>query len=121
MDMDAWLDMYPPEDKDKNRPLRKTPPVSAGKLKKMQPQRSLDLHGLTAAEARSELSAFLSKAKSDGLKKVLIIHGKGYHSAGKPVLKDEVVRFLERCNDAGTFGTAPRDLGGSGATWVLIK
>ena len=121
MGMDDWLKMYPPEDKDMSADKSKTVPVSRKRLLKQSTQKSLDLHGLTAGEARAEVEAFLKKSKRQGLKKVLIIHGKGYHSAGKPVLKNEVINVLERSPIAGEFGTADRKEGGSGAVWVLLK
>lgn len=121
MGMEQWLDKYPPQDKDKRKPETKAVPVSRKKLVKMPAERSLDLHGLTADEACSEVEAFLRESKRRGLKKVLIIHGKGYHSSGEPVLKKEVFRLLERNSLAGEFGAADRKEGGSGAVWVLLK
>ena len=121
MDMDDWLKMYPPEDKDTKSDKPRNVPISRKKILKQPAQRSLDLHGLTAEESRAEVEAFLKSSKRQGFKKVLIIHGKGYHSAGKPVLKNEVINILERSPIAGEFGTADRKEGGSGAVWVLLK
>ncbi|MDC7127060.1 MAG: Smr/MutS family protein [Spirochaetales bacterium] len=122
MGMDEWLDKYPPVDKDKDtEPLNKILPVSRKKLLKQQPQSKIDLHGLTADEARKAVEDFLLKSKKRGLKKVLIIHGKGYHSDGKPVLKREVYSILERTSLCGEFGKADPKNGGSGAVWVMLK
>ncbi len=90
-------------------------------LKRMKPQDEIDLHGYTAAEAETELELFLKKSKQKGLKKVLIVHGKGTHSSNGPVLKETVDTFLRRCPYAGLTGTPDHDLGGSGAVWVIIK
>ena len=121
MDMDELLRRYPPEDKDAGSPSGRQSPVSRKRLLKQSCQRTLDLHGCTAAEARSEVESFLKGCKKAGLRKVLIIHGKGYHSEGRPVLKGEVFRLLERNPIAGEFGPADRKEGGSGAVWVLLK
>ena len=121
MGMEEWLSKYPPQDKDKDLRNDKPNPVSRRKLIRMSVQKSLDLHGLTVEEAETEVKNFLQQSKREGLRKVLIIHGKGYHSAGKPVLKREVLKLLEKNPAAGEFGTADRKDGGSGAVWVLLK
>ncbi len=81
----------------------------------------LDLHGLSAAAAEESLSLFFRDAASRGLAKVLIIHGKGHHSEGEPVLKKTVRDFLETSPLAGRHGTADRRRGGSGAVWVMVR
>lgn len=121
MSMDDWLKKYPPQDKDTGADGPGVQSVSRKKLMRQSSQKSLDLHGLTAAEARIEVEQFLRDSKRLGLKKILIIHGKGYHSKGQPVLKQEVVRLLERSPIAGEYGTADRTEGGSGAVWVLLR
>lgn len=122
MGMEEWLQKYPPTDKDKDRDSpQRSSPIAKRKLLKQSSQRSLDLHGFTAAEAEREVLDFLKTSKKMGLRKVLIIHGKGYHSEGQPVLKKEVLRLLEKSSVAGEFGTADRKEGGSGAVWVLLK
>lgn len=100
--------------------VEKNPPSRAA-LRKMHPQDTLDLHGMKTEEAEKMLASFLASAQTRKLKKVLIIHGKGNHSAGEPVLRDMVVKYLRKCSFAGETGTPGRELGGSGATWVLLK
>ncbi len=124
MGMEEWLQKYPPGVNDKNKDAggdQRRPPVAKRRVLKQSSQRSLDLHGFTAAEAEREVIDFLKTSKKMGLRKVLIIHGKGYHSEGLPVLKKEVLRLLEKSPVAGEFGTADRNEGGSGAVWVLLK
>ncbi|MBP7264561.1 MAG: Smr/MutS family protein [Spirochaetia bacterium] len=82
---------------------------------------TLDLHGMTGTEAEAALGAFFERAEADGLRKVLIVHGKGLHSRGQPVLGTVVARWLEARPSAGRTGTAGRSQGGSGAVWVLLK
>ena len=81
----------------------------------------LDLHGLTALEAEEELSSFFAAAERGGCRKVMIVHGKGLHSASEPVLAGVVRRWLERRPSAGKSGHPDAANGGNGATWVLLK
>lgn len=93
----------------------------ARRLKELRPQASLDLHGMTAREAEDAIAAFLRDAARKGLEKVLVIHGKGNHSAGAPVLRSAARKALESSPLAGRFGPADRADGGTGATWVLVR
>ena len=81
----------------------------------------IDLHGMTKAEAQSALDDFFKTSRQKGYRKVLVIHGKGNHSAGGGVLYKWIKTYLERCPYAGKSGYAKRDNGGRGATWVMIK
>ncbi len=93
----------------------------ARRLSQLRPQASLDLHGKSASEAEVAVESFLCDAARHGLEKVLIIHGKGNHSSGAPVLKATTRRVLESSPLAGRFGPADRDQGGGGATWVIVR
>jgi DNA-nicking Smr family endonuclease len=82
---------------------------------------TLDLHGLTVAQARIELSNFLGECEAAGIRHVIIIHGKGYRSKDKPVIKPMLNRWLREVDNVLAFHTAlPKD-GGSGAVYVLLK
>jgi DNA-nicking Smr family endonuclease len=83
----------------------------------------LDLHGLTREEALAALPGFLNSARKRGQKAVLVITGKGNHSAEEPVLHQAVASWLR---DAGRemvleFAPAPREMGGSGAYVVFLR
>ena len=91
------------------------------RLKTKKPDAELDIHGLTRDEAWLSLEAFFAESRRNGLEKILIIHGKGNHSAGKPVLKRTVMEFIERCPYAGESGRGKASDGGEGTTWVLLK
>jgi DNA-nicking Smr family endonuclease len=112
-DKDAGLDGE--EDADKRRRS------DSGRLRKMRPEASVDLHGLTETDAMRRLGIFLEDARRSGFRKVLIVHGKGMHSDAEPVLARAVARFLERWPAAGMSGKADKRDGGSGATWVVLK
>lgn len=81
----------------------------------------IDLHGLTRDEAWSSLETFFQDGKGRGYEKLLIIHGKGNHSAGEAVLSRAAREFIERCPLAGESGYGNAASGGSGATWVILK
>ncbi|MBR4437167.1 MAG: Smr/MutS family protein [Spirochaetia bacterium] len=89
--------------------------------KKLPVDGTLDLHGLTSAEAENKLKVFFAKAKNAGWRKVIIIHGKGIHSKEEPVLKKVVMDFIENSPIAGSHGIPGASEGGSGAVWVAIK
>jgi DNA-nicking Smr family endonuclease len=86
-----------------------------------KPDANLDLHGLTRDEAWVSLESFFETGRRQGLEKLLLVHGKGNHSEGDAVLKRTVRQFIENCPFAGESGPANAELGGNGATWVLLK
>ncbi|HYH43953.1 MAG TPA: Smr/MutS family protein [Burkholderiales bacterium] len=82
----------------------------------------LDLHGLTVPDARRLLAQFLLEAKDRGLRRVLVIHGKGARSeGGEGVLKGSVSSWLAQWADVLAFNEAPLAKGGSGAVVVLLR
>ena len=82
----------------------------------------LDLHGLTVAQARPLLVAFLEASGRRQLRIVRIIHGKGMRSeAGEGVLKGMVASWLTQRGDVLAFREARAAEGGSGAVNVLLK
>jgi len=80
----------------------------------------LDLHGKTSAEAREYLIRFLLQCQHDGLKHVLIIHGKGKDSA-TPVLKNKLNNWLRQTEQVIAFCTATPRHGGTGALYILLR
>lgn len=82
----------------------------------------LDLHGLTSAMAKSELTAFLQACQYYNRRCVRIIHGKGRGSRdGKPVLKNNLNQWLRLRNEVLAFCSARPDDGGTGAVYVLLR
>lgn len=83
---------------------------------------SIDLHGMTVAEARGYLLEFLAECEVDGSRVILIVHGKGYSSPGaKPVIKPMVNRWLRAVDQVLAFHSALAKDGGNGAVYVLLK
>ena len=84
-------------------------------------QNELDLHGLTANEARAMLREFMTDVLLDGHRCVRIVHGKGLRSGpGGPVLKVKLNKWLPQWEQVLAFTTAPARDGGSGAMYVLL-
>jgi DNA-nicking Smr family endonuclease len=88
-------------------------------------QAHLDLHGLTAAAARTEVDGFLTAAARAGHRCVLIVHGRGLNSKDQtPVLKERLKSWLARGSAARivlAFATARPCDGGAGALYVLLR
>lgn len=93
--------------------------------RKFRAERRLDLHGLRSGEAVAELEAFVVDQYDRGTRDVLVIHGKGLHSAdGVAVLRDAVVATLREGKVAPyvqAFATAHGSIGGRGALAVRLR
>ena len=84
-------------------------------------QNELDLHGLTADQARSMLREFMTEVLLEGHRCVRIVHGKGLRSGpGGPVLKVKLNKWLPQWDQVLAFTTAPARDGGTGAVYVLL-
>lgn len=81
----------------------------------------LDLHGLTVAQASRELLEFLGECEAVGIRHAIIIHGKGFRSKDKPVIKPMINRWLKSVDMVLAFHSAQAKDGGSGAIYVLFK
>ena len=84
-------------------------------------EHALDLHGLTIEQARNELLEFLGECEAAGVRHAIIVHGKGFRSKNKPVIKPMVNRWLRVADNVLAFHTAQPNDGGSGAVYVLLK
>ncbi len=115
--LDDLYDAYAPRDTD----IRDEDDTPSVPRKVSAVEASLDLHGFTAEDARKQVMSFLAACSRKGMRKVLIIHGKGYHSKNEPVLQRVVRECLEASPHAGKSGRPKRELGGSGAVWVMLK
>lgn len=87
-------------------------------------QSHIDLHGLVTAEAREALEGFIRDAITGGKRAVLVVHGRGLSSPGKPVLKAMVKEWLTYGpwrKWVIAFASARPCDGGAGATYVLLR
>jgi DNA-nicking Smr family endonuclease len=91
---------------------------------RIEPESRIDLHRHDRDAARQALERFIAGAAAAGQRCVLVIHGRGRHSDGAPVIKEEVVTILCR----GATGRSVRGFcsararhGGTGALYVSLK
>lgn len=121
--MTEWMRRYGVVDKDavKEETLRQEAMEDRSVLLALPYEATIDLHGLTTDEAYSRLDSFVTECRKRGLRKILIIHGKGNHSETGPVLSGLVRSFIERDWRLGESGHPDKYDGGKGATWVIIR
>lgn len=85
-------------------------------------ERHVDLHGLSAVDARAVVTEFLGRAVADGAGCVRVVHGKGRGSReGRAVLKQLIGGWLRRNADVIAYASARQSDGGTGALLVLLK
>lgn len=80
------------------------------------PRARLDLRGKRYEAAMEELDAFIDQALLNNMAQVDIIHG-----IGTGVIRDGVTKYLRHNKHVKSFGYAPQNAGGSGATIVVFK
>ena len=82
----------------------------------------LDLHGHTVDQAEQAIIHMINEALEDGLRCVIIVHGKGYSTPNQaPVLKNKVNLWLKNHPNILAFTSAQPSDGGAGAVYVLLK
>ena len=88
-------------------------------------QDHVDLHGLKKQEAETRVKDFLIRSYRQGLRCVLIVHGRGLNSQDHiPVLKERLPSWLNRGpinKMVLAFSTARPYDGGAGAIYVLLR
>ena len=88
-------------------------------------QAYLDLHGMTADEAKPAVQAFILRSMVAGHRCVLIVHGRGRNSPDqRSVLKDRLKQWLthgELGRRVLAFSSARPYDGGNGASYVLLR
>jgi DNA-nicking Smr family endonuclease len=123
----------PPEVKlsvegDGQRYAARAPGVSLSQVAELRTgqvhlEATLDLHGLTIDIAVTKLHAFLVESRANGLRRVLVVHGKGTHSDhGAPLREAVVADLLGRASGlVHAFASATPANGGEGATVIVIR
>ena len=83
----------------------------------------LDLHRMTRAQAEQAVRRFLHQSHQEGRRLVGIICGQGLHSRGAAVLPEALDGWLEGPHSAHVERSIvpPREDGGQGARYVLLK
>ncbi|MDH4225110.1 MAG: Smr/MutS family protein [Deltaproteobacteria bacterium] len=88
------------------------------------PDAELDLHGKTREQAVRALQSFILTSRRQGLRRVLVITGKGHHSGDEgPVLGRLAAHWLTKNGTpyVWDFQPAPPRLGGDGALVVRLR
>jgi dsDNA-specific endonuclease/ATPase MutS2 len=75
-----------------------------------------DLHSVSPRDVKGAVEAYLEEARRMGFKALRIIHGRGIG-----VQRETVRKVLERTEFVASFGDAPAEAGGWGATIVTLK
>lgn len=78
---------------------------------------TLDLHGYTLSQSEDALNEFIQNSLEEGLRCVLIIHGKG----AQAILKNQVNDYLAHHSQVLAFCSAKPKDGGTGAVYILLK
>lgn len=104
--------------------MAKKPNIQGNKYAHLSaPQAIFDFHGkgiLGKEEIRVLAAAFIRKSFQQGMKKVLIITGKGMHSKGGPVVGPLLMEYLPTLPEVHSMVLARRDRGGEGALEVRL-
>ena len=100
---------------------------------KTKPQ-TLDLHGYSLEEANNKVKNLINKSYENGVRKLIIITGKGLHSENEKdpyvsknlgILKYSVPNFIKNNNQLMSkilnFSDAEIQDGGSGAFYIFLK
>lgn len=105
----------------------KRPGVQHGVFRKLKQGKyamdaRLDLHRMTAEQARDEVFAFVREAVAYDLRNVMIVPGRGTHgNAPEAVLKSYVNKWLPEFDAVQAFCSAIPAHGGTGAVYVMLK
>ena len=115
----VFKDEYSGDMPEKRAVPRRMKQVERGQL---IPEDELDLHGLTVDEAKTKVLFFLQNAIYQGFSIVLLITGRGLHSASGPVLRSAMEQLLsEQTGQVVEWGVAPRRYGGEGALVAFLR
>jgi len=95
---------------------------------KRSPEATLDLHGMTLAEAERAVARFLAESSEQGRRVVVVVTGKGLRLEGGRVfggrIRAEFPGWLDRADNrariAGVRPAHPRH-GGGGAFYILLR
>lgn len=123
----------PPEEISQNKTSLPFSTRRIRRVRQVEIQARLDLHGFTREQARKRLSQFLARCQGYGYLWVLVITGKGrrnlnnedpYDTPARAILRDLVPQWLEepvfRSIVSAYTAAKPQD-GGGGALYIRLK
>jgi len=83
---------------------------------------SFDLHGITRDAALTVVQDVITQALQEDMRVICIVHGRGLHSQGKPILKETVYHCLSKGPLAHmVLAVMPQPNSGGGACLVLLR
>lgn len=92
------------------------------RLGKYSQQASLNLLRQPVEQCRQQLFAFIHQARRDGLRNLLIVHGKGREDKSHAnIVRSYLARWLTEFDEVQAFCTALPHHGGAGACYVALK
>lgn len=92
------------------------------RLGKYPQQASLNLLRQSVEQCRQMLFSYIEQARSEGLRNVLIVHGKGREDKSHPnIIRSFLARWLVEFDDVQAFCCALPHHGGSGACYVALR
>lgn len=92
------------------------------RLGKYSHQASLNLLRQPVEKCRQNVFAFIIQAHKDGLRNVLIVHGKGRDdNAHANIIRSYLARWLAELDDVQAYCVAAAQHGGSGACYVALR
>jgi len=96
--------------------------LSKLRLGKYPQQASLNLLRQPVEQCRQMLFSYIEQSRKDGLRNVLIIHGKGREDKSHPnIIRSFLARWLVEFDDVQAFCCALPHHGGNGACYVALK
>ena len=116
---------------NKEKLLNKDPNLNQNRRQKVK---SIDLHGYTLDEANKKIEDFINQSYLVGIKKLIVVTGKGLHSENEKnpyvsrdlsILKYSVPEYIKNnknlMNKIYEFGEAKIEDGGSGAFYIYLR
>ena len=127
-DKKDWQDFIDGKEKLKNKDINYNNRVN------LQKSLSIDLHGYTLSEANEKIKKVIINSYNSGVKKILVVTGKGLHSQNEKdpyvskdlsILKYSVPNFIEKNKELKNLITDMKEAnledGGSGAFYIYLK
>ena len=115
--------VYPDPAQPRLAQRQSAPPDMAEKLhtESRKPDERLDLHGIGADDAAERTRRKIDTCVRSGGSLLLVIHGRGKHSGGHGVLREELPGWLEAHARVVAYAPARGRDGGAGATLVRLR
>ncbi|WP_202884397.1 DNA endonuclease SmrA [Halomonas sp. YLGW01] len=86
------------------------------------PEAHLHLQRRPLAQCRRELFGFIRDAHAQGLRSLMVVHGRGREDDSPAnILRSYLAKWLAQFEEVQAFASAPASQGGLGATLVMLR